>query len=945
MSGITFLSPWILLALAALPAIYWLLRTTPPSPQRVRFPAVRLLRGLTARRQTPARSPWWLTLIRMLAATLLIVALAEPVRNAVTGAAKGEGPLAIVVDNGWAAAAGWAQRQEMLAMLMQEAERQGRPVIVVPTAAVLPATPVLEAPQEARARLAALIPSPLTPDRLAAVSLLEQAGAKPGEVVWLSDGLDHGSGRAFADRLVTLAGGAGRVTLVQPAIDARPIALAYDKAGSGALKALVLSPGGVTREGLAIAVSSRGDRLSEAAFSLAAGDTAQSITFDLPLELRNQVARLEIVGERSAGAVQLLDAGTRWNRIGMVSGASGEKAQPLLSPLHYLERSIGPYAEIVKADAAAQDNPVDSLLKQGVTVLVLADVGKLVGGTLEATRKWIEGGGVLVRFAGPRLEQGGDELMPVPLRSGGRSLGGALSWSEPQALAPFDESSIFAGLDISPDVKVNRQVLADPALMGDETLVWARLADGTPLVTATKIKQGYLVLFHVTANTDWSNLPISGLFVDMLQRVTALTGLSELEGVEASAAGAAEADRLLAPVQTLNGYGELGPPPATARPIPPEAGSPIMPDAAHPPGLYGPPGKLRALNVMGPKSRLDPLPAMPSGLATAGYRGAEATALKPDLLSLALGLIFLDVIAVLLLQLGLIGRGARATATIAVTLGLGAGLLLAGTVESRAQTATGTPPASEADRFALEAAIHSRLAYVLTGNAETDQTAQRGLQGLSAILQARTAYEPAEPIGVDVERDELTFFPVLYWPVQPDARELSDAAAAKVDNYLKNGGMIVFDTRDALEALPQIGGLAGGGTEALRRVVEKLDIPALAPAPPEHVVTKSFYLLRSFPGRYDTSPLWVEADPEADEDAGQGRRIDGVSSILITSNDLAGAWAIDDNGSPLYAVVPGGEEQREYAYRVGVNIVMYALTGNYKADQVHVPALLERLGQ
>ena len=807
MSGITFLSPWILLALAALPAIYWLLRTTPPSPQRVQFPAVRLLRGLIARRQTPARSPWWLTLIRMLAATLLILALAEPVLNATTGAVEGNGPLALVVDNGWPSAAQWAKRQEMLAMLMEEAERRGRTVIVVPTASVLPSTPVLEAPQEARARLAALAPSPLEPDRLAAAKLLDQSGAKPGEAIWLSDGLDHGSGKAFADALVALTGGAGRLTVVLPESDGRPIAIRYDRAGSGALKAQVLSPGGVTREGLAIAVSSRGDRLSEAAFSLGPSDTSEALTFDLPLELRNQVSRMEIIGERSAGAVQLLDAGTRWNRIGMVSGASGEKAQPLLSPLHYLERAIGPYAEIVKEDAATSENPVDSLLKQGVTVLMLADIGKLVGGTLEATRKWIEGGGVLVRFAGPRLEQGGDELLPVPLRSGGRSLGGALSWSEPQALAPFDESSIFTGLEISPDVKVNRQVLADPALMGDETLVWARLADGTPLVTATKMKQGYLVLIHVTANTDWSNLPISGLFVDMLQRITGLTGLAELEGNETgAAAAAAQNDRLLAPVQTLNGYGELGPPPATARPIPIDAGTVFEPDAAHPPGLYGPPGKLRALNAVGAATQLDPLPAMPAGVVTSGYQGAEATALKPNLLAIALGLMLVDVIAVILLQLGIFRRGARRAASVALLMGLGAAASLLSPTDARAQTVTGTPPATDTDRFALEAAIHSRLAYVVTGDPSTDDVSHKGLQGLSAVLQQRTAYEPAEPMGVDIERDELTFFPVLYWPIRPEARELSDAATAKIDNYLKNGGMIVFDTRDALEALPQIGG-------------------------------------------------------------------------------------------------------------------------------------------
>ncbi len=86
----------------------------------------------------------------------------------------------------------------------------------------------------------------------------------------------------------------------------------------------------------------------------------------------------------------------------------------------------------------------------------------------------------------------------------------------------------------------------------------------------------------------------------------------------------------------------------------------------------------------------------------------------------------------------------------------------------------------------------------------------------------------------------------------------------------------------------------------------------------------------------------------AEEKAGEtrrARRSDGVSSILVTPNDLAAAWAIDDRNRPLYPTVPGGESQREMAFRTGINIVMYALTGNYKADQVHVPALLERLGQ
>ena len=114
------------------------------------------------------------------------------------------------------------------------------------------------------------------------------------------------------------------------------------------------------------------------------------------------------------------------------------------------------------------------------------------------------------------------------------------------------------------------------------------------------------------------------------------------------------------------------------------------------------------------------------------------------------------------------------------------------------------------------------------------------------------------------------------------------------------------------------------------------------PVPPEHVLTKAFYLMESFPGRYDQGPLWVE---RADTQGTVAGNADGVSSIIIGSNDYAAAWALDANSEGLYAVIPGTGRQREMAFRAGINIVMYALTGNYKADQVHVPALLERLGQ
>ncbi len=196
------------------------------------------------------------------------------------------------------------------------------------------------------------------------------------------------------------------------------------------------------------ALTGRGEPLGEAAFAIGESARAATAQFDLPLEIRNQVARIEIAGERSAGAVYLLDARSQWHRVGIVSGESREAAQPLLSPLYYVERALSPYADIITPSEGNVANAVHDLIQQKVSTIVLADIGKLVAGTQEELEAWVKSGGVLIRFAGPRLEQGGDELLPVALRRGGRSLGGSLSWSTPQPLAPFEEKSPFRGLAV-----------------------------------------------------------------------------------------------------------------------------------------------------------------------------------------------------------------------------------------------------------------------------------------------------------------------------------------------------------------------------------------------------------------------------------------------------------------------------------------------------------------
>jgi len=909
LGAISFGTPWILWALAALPAIWFLLRVTPPAPQRVIFPPLRLLLGLAAPQETPARTPWWLLLLRLLAAGLVIVALAEPSLGEAPKSGGG-GPLILFVDNGWTAAHAWADREAAISDALAGAARAGRAVAIVPTAGpTAPAITLLSA-GEAEREAGDLTPQPYLPNRARAVAALAKAKLEQPEILWLSDGLDPGDARATADALSQIGG----LKILADARGKLALALKPEKnEPDGFVVTILRAETAGARQGDVAAIGAHGEALAGAPFRFAPGAHETTAKISLPLEVRNETERIVIANEESAGAVRLLDKNDKRRAVGLVSASNLETEQPLLSDVYYLQRALAPYAEMRKGTIA-------DALARNVPILMLADIGKIAGSDHDGVARFVAEGGILVRFAGGRMTQGTDDLIPVKLRLGGRYLGGALNWAQPQHLAPFPDTSPFRGLSIPAEVTVSRQVLAEPSVdLGDHT--WARLADGTPLVTAEQRGKGWIVLFHVTASPAWSNLPLSGLYVDMLRRVLDLSG-----GARPSDMGT-DASVVYPPYATLDGFGHSRKPPAEVLPIRGSQLARIEPSPAHPPGLYGSEGAQVAINAVGANTMLRPFGDL--GASVSAYSGTSAQALGAPLLAFAILILLFDAIVSLRLR-GYISLP-RNSISRAGLFALAALLV--------------HPPQSRADdAFDMKAALDTRLAYVVTGIAEVDATSKAGLTGLGDYLKARTSYTPQEPIGVDLDKDDLSFFPLLYWPMDPREKDLSPAALSRISDYMRNGGTILFDTRDL--TLGASRGADSPGQQTLRRLAAKLDMPPLQPIPADHVLTKAFYLLQDFPGRWAGGKVWVEALPPPDPDAGPepARGGDGVSPVIIGGNDWAAAWAVDGEGRALNAVSPGGEEQREQAVRFGINVVMYALTGNYKTDQVHAPALLERLG-
>jgi hypothetical protein len=932
-----FAEPLVLVGLLTLPVLWWLLRLIPPRPRRIHFPPTRLLREIAPREETPARTPWWLTLLRLALAASVIVAAAGPLWNPPLAAMKTRAPIAILIDDSWAAAAAWDARLRTADDILVRAERDRRPVALVPLSQGAADISFASA-GSARVRLHQITPKPHTIDRAEALPAIERflAGAGNVELVWLSDGLDLGRGAEFVKALGQIVG-TRPFTIVSGGV-AEPLALAAADNAAGALSVKVLraTPGAAVT-GTVRALDLKGLLLGEAPFAFKPQDRETEARLELPVEIRNDIARLDVAGERSAGAVQLLDKRSSRRTVGVVSGATADTSQPLLASSYYISRALAPFADVRLTRGESPAEAVTNFLDQHLPVIVLADVGTVAGETHDRLARWIDDGGVLIRFAGPRLAASDDDdLVPVRLRRGGRILGGSLSWDKPQPLAAFSREGPFNGMAVPNDVTVSRQVLAEPdAALTDNT--WATLADGTPLVTAARRGKGLLVLFHVTGDTRWSDLPLSGAFVEMLKRTVALAGTGHVAPV--AGAKSKTVHEAAAPSRVLDGFGSFVAPPSTARPIPTDFSARATAD--HPPGYYGPPENFLAVNTLSAADRPAPLDFSALGNASREiYRKVEPQDLRGPVLLTALALLLLDTLIVLYLGGGvarLVPRLSRASAAGMIVLAVVAlSLPRAGAADAVKNAAV--PPA----------ALETKLAYVITGNSEVDSISKAGLDGLSLFLAQRTALEPGEPAGLDIAHDELVFYPLIYWPIVPGAARPSEDALKRIDTYMKNGGTVLFDTRDAVLAPP--GGGETPGMLELRKILSSLDIPELEPVPRDHVLTKTFYLLRDFPGRFAAGQLWVEALPalsDADERAAHrpARGGDGVSSIMITSNDFAGAWAIQPDGQPMLPMVDEEPRQREFAFRAGVNIVMYTLTGNYKADQVHVPALLERLGQ
>ncbi|WP_254424322.1 DUF4159 domain-containing protein [Thalassospira marina] len=957
-NAITFLYPAFLAGLLLLPVLWLIIRSAPRRPRRIHFPAARLLLGATNNRRNAERAPIWQTILRSLILLCLILAAAHPVLNK-NDYAPDNGAILVMVDNSWSSAAHWPQYRQGMKQIVNQARLNNQPVFIA-----------LTAPEAAGANDIALPPilGPLSPH--ASQDAFDRIQPRP----WAPD--YHGLGNLISARqdiinaissaiFVTdniAADGkdtlAGDLSAVSPLIVLHPVADANDgsivisglsRNRNGMSVNLRHSPLGSDKPVTLVARDSRGQVILRHPATLQSGTTTNRIEVALPGDIANAIQTVGLTGIESAAA--LFQTGAKWQqrKVGIIV-SSGEGPVLLSDRYFFLDRAISPYADISYGTLA-------NLLAQKPDILVATGNIPGLGSQQGQLASWLDNGGMLVRFAGDSASSPDDRFLPVTLRMGNRDFGGSMSWERPKRLTAFADTSPFHGLPIPEDITVNRQLLAEP----DRDIVektWARLTDGTPLITSMAKNAGRIVLFHVTPWADWSNLPMSGLFVQIWQRILPLASPDNQ---------ASSAIQALLPAQSvLDGFGHAHQPDPTVLGL---QGTAAMPDPRHPPGIYGQNGQAVAHNLGPFLTGLDRPVNWPDQVQLKTLVDDNQMDLAAICVFAAFCLFLLDTLIIILTgansQFQGYRRGRKMRATLSQSDGgakgsnaahskaatqkpgaaggnngahnrLGMLVILAGSLAAACGLLTLPNTAhaqenSQAPQSDFRAALHPRLAYMETGVAAIDRLSKAGLTGLTETLRRRTAADLATPSMVNPQTDDLSFYPLIYWPLTEGQNEMSAYGREQLNRYLANGGMILIDSRDR-EVEPA----------RLRRLLAGVDIPTLARAPGDHIVFRSFYLLDQAYGRFDAA-LWVDARPDP--------RLDGVASVLFGGNDWAASWVQtrlelerygEATSNPIDDISP---RRHEMALRFGVNLVIYALTGSYKGDQVHLPAILERLGR
>ncbi|MED5423642.1 MAG: DUF4159 domain-containing protein [Pseudomonadota bacterium] len=922
-SALQFITPMALWAALALPILWFVFKTIPPHPRLIKLPTARFLKDIETEDSQKDDIPWWLKLLRIILMACVILAAAGPYLAPKQPVKIDGDAIAIIMDNSWAAAPQVEKQRTKAASLINLAEQKGKKIVLIET---IPEhkniSPIkLLIPAEARNRVKHIQIYPWEADHAALLNNFKEQESilsKAKTFYWLGHGYNDGDINALSKYLRNF----GKVIYFDPdsKTRARVIKGALNKDGKDTYKYAQFDGFYYNdqRDYKLFLKDSFSNVLGFMNFDEIRNNTNEDLA---PLwdALSNNddtaPSYIQIGPYKHAASTYFLPAEILKQKVGIVSGQDtvDREISPLIQAIYYISKAV-------EGKAPYSIDPVDKLLDWGAKLIIVPENYVLNQSDMDKLSKWVKQGGTLLRF--PPNQQDGlnaeDILLPVELLKEERSIAGRIDWQEPLSLAKIPEDSPLAGIPFDKQLEIKRQVLAVPSAR-DNASIWAVASDGTPIISARDEGQGRIILIHTQAKPGWSNMPLTGFFVNVLHRIIDISSGARMQTSKSSDTESMT-QMGFTPYKKISAQGELIPADHTQIELSIQdlRNKPLSYD--YWPGIYHSNNAEYIVNLGDKLGPLNLINARQLNADIQPYSYDRNINLRIYFIIAALVLFFIEWIVVALLS----GAGQRINIIqIVRKANLFIPLFMAVSILSL--------PAAAADDDASRA-NSLNLAYVETSNPIVNAMAQKGLQYVANALTQRTALLNVRVVGVNIAKDDLAFYPLLYWPIENQT--LDDESYARSNDYINTGGMLFIDIRNGRKLAQSF----YSRNQPLHTLGEKLFIPLLSPLPQNHVLRKSYYLVSrdNIGGRHASGDIWLDLGgntPKTDESTEETSQ--HVASLIIGSNDWIGIWS--DENADIY--------KRENALRFAINLVMYALTGTYKQDQVHTKAILERLNQ
>ena len=600
----------------------------------------------------------------------------------------------------------------------------------------------------------------------------------------------------------------------------------------------------------------------------------------------------------------------------MKTNISGQKKVGIIQP-NYSKKIIefnraNFYIEnAMKSDHDISTGSVSDLISKKISLMFSDDFDSSFISEEEKIINWIKSGGTFVKFGGEKFlntinKQTNKKFFGIfEPESDPVNLDHELSFRKDLSLKNFKKGNLFYGLIVNEKVKVNKYIELKKNLEFKNLQHLAYLENGAPLISEFEIGKGKLVFFHIPANTNWSTLPLSILFVNILEKLNLYS-----KGVKENSN-----NQIFKPFKILDGLGTFEDPSLNTMNLNEKdlRKNTYQLNYQNPPGIYKNKSDLYGLNMPNYLKDKKYTFSFPDEYLINEFNKFEVKNLRKNIVFCILFLFLLETFLTLqnrdIFKIKFFRSSTKFLSLILIIT-----TVLTFKVESADQV--------------INKVNTTKLAYVKTGNKEVDEISKNGILSISEYITSKTSVILDSPDEVDLEEHDIFFYPILYFPFINSKETVGEKKIRKLQNFINNGGILIFDCKNNFEKF-----FIDDCLDDILLNFKDLDISSPIKLQNKNTLSKSFYLLKEFPGRRNQD-VFVSFNNQINNNE--------VVSVIFGINDWSGSWAKSDNGFEL-PILSGTEEQRTLSFRFGVNIVVYSLTGNYKSDQVHIPEILKRM--